>query len=136
MATEKQLAFPVVHVGKGQLAADRAVTRWLRARGLSPHFRPRQRHSTAYCKWLARDESHRVKQCYDTLVMQNFKCWQCRGPASIPRLMDLHHPLGYTNLGNEDPSELVAVHRGVCHRRAHEALARQRRTDACGCRAA
>src|SRR5262252_3472973 len=114
----------------GHLAADRAVARWLRAHGLSPHYRPRQTHSSAYCRFLDRPESHRIKEAYDALCAQAWKCWWCGGPAWTPRMMDLHHE-SYRDLTEDVPGvELVAVHRGRCHRLAHEALQHKR---VCGC---
>lgn len=116
----------------GRLAHDREIARWLRSHGLSPHYRPRQVSSSRYCRFLDRDEVRRVRECYDALCAQAWRCWQCGGLASVPRLMDLHHPDGYANLSYENVTELVAVHRGRCHRLAHEALEREERV-ACGC---
>jgi hypothetical protein len=118
-----QLQFPVTTYGR--LTTDRAVAKWLRDHGLSPHYRPRQVYSSVYCRFIDRDEVRRVRECYDALVNQGWKCWQCGKAASVPRLMDLHHPLGYRDLMYEFASSLVAVHRGRCHRLAHEALQRE-----------
>lgn len=106
-----------------------------------PPQRPSSRFSAQYCGWL--DKNWRQRP--EVLARQRFKCWEC-GYVLVPRGAHLHHPNGYANLGQEEATDLVAVH-STCHRRIHERLidGRQRaldqarwntRSEACGCQAA
>ena len=72
-------------------------------------------HSQPYERWACGSAHYR--QRYETLTRQRFTCWNC-GYSLDPRWFDTHH-LTYWNLGNEDPGDIVAVHRH-CHRRLHE----------------
>lgn len=131
---KRQATLPLTVIQPGRIAADQAVARWLRQRGLPSTYRPRARWSQQYCGWLARTDRRRAREVYDALVQQRWLCWVC-GANALPQTVDLHHAEGYegVEIGNEDPSQLRAVHRYRCHRRAHDELKRQSQAESCGC---
>lgn len=83
--------------------------------------------SVKYRRWWC--SPRRDRQRHEALLRQRFRCWQCG--YLLGRRYDVHHARGYGELGYEEASDLVAVHR-ECHRRLEEA----NRRDACGCNAA
>lgn len=68
-------------------------------------------HSDNYLRWCSQGNGQRKRE---KLEWQRWKCWCCGEFLSI-READLHH-LFYDNLGYEEASDLVAVHKGRCHR--------------------
>jgi hypothetical protein len=89
--------------------------------------KPPSWQSDSYRRWWCSPRHDRQK--YEVLVRQQFKCGYC-GDLLNTRWFDLHHT-SYDNLGYEEASDLVAV-----HRRCHRQLEDQKRLQACGCRAA
>jgi hypothetical protein len=83
--------------------------------------------STSYHRWVYSTRHDRQK--VEALIRQRFMCAGCGKPLDARRC-DLHHSRGYADLGYEEASDLVAVHR-TCHRRLEDA----ERRDRCGCRA-
>jgi hypothetical protein len=82
-------------------------------------------HSIKYQRWWCSRRHERQK--YEALVRQKFLCDQC-GSALNARRFDLHHVDGYADLGYEEASGLVAM-----HRRCHRIVEAQQRRDGCGC---
>lgn len=114
----------------GRAHTDAAVALWLKNHGLSPHYKPRWQHSQRYCGWLDRSDNRRQREWYEAMVRQQWKCWVCGWPITSSRGVDMHHPLGYGHLGEEDPSDLVALHRRKCHYAAHVEMRREQSLDA------
>lgn len=82
------------------------------------------RHSRQYEHW--RSSRRHDRQKYEALIRQRFRCYGCG--YLLGRRYDVHHSRGYDDLGYEEASDLVAVHR-ECHRRLEDAT----RRDVCGC---
>jgi hypothetical protein len=78
------------------------------------------RHSSPYERWWCSEVHYR--QRYEVLIYQQFRCWEC-GYLLDPRWFDTHHTT-YDNLGYEEATDLVAVHRR-CHRRIEERRRRE-----------
>jgi hypothetical protein len=87
--------------------------------------RPAYARSTSfnYLRWWCSPSSQRLR--YECLVRQRFMCGHC-GYLLNPKWFDTHHNT-YANLGYEESSDAIAV-----HRRCHRILEEQRR-NACGC---
>lgn len=75
-------------------------------------------YSPAYRATLRSDRWRSVRA--EAMRRANRRCQQCGKTAREARCpLDPHHALGYKDLGNEDPSEILILCRFPCHRRAH-----------------
>jgi hypothetical protein len=83
----------------------------------------RSTHSTRYQRWWCSPVHDR--QRYECLVRQKFRCDYCG--YLLGRYFDTHHT-SYDNLGYEEATDLVAL-----HRRCHRILETARQSELCGC---
>lgn len=89
--------------------------------------KPPSSPSEQYRRWWC--SPRRDAQRNEAAARQRFLCGHCG--YVLGRWYDVHHANGYDNLGYEEASDLVAV-----HRRCHRQLEDEKRRAVCGCRAA